>query len=81
MTDIESRVTKLIAEHLDVNPSDVKRDSRFTDDLGADSLDHVELVMAFEEEFAIEIPDSSAEKIVKVGDAIDYIEEQVKKAA
>jgi acyl carrier protein len=81
MNDIESRVTKLVAEHLDVDPVKVKKDARFTDDLGADSLDRVELVMAFEEEFSIEIPDSSAEKIIKVGDAISYIEEQLKKAA
>ncbi len=81
MSDIETRVTKLIAEHLDVDPAKVKRDARFTDDLGADSLDQVELVMAFEEEFGIEIPDSSAEKILKVDDAIAYIEEQLKKAA
>lgn len=81
MSDIETRVTKLIAEHLDVDPAKVKRDARFTDDLGADSLDQVELVMAFEEEFGIEIPDNNAEKILKVDDAIVYIEEQLKKAA
>ncbi len=81
MSDIETRVTKLIAEHLDVDPAKVKKDARFTDDLGADSLDQVELVMAFEEEFGIEIPDNSAEKILKVDDAIVYIEEQLKKAA
>ncbi|MDF3048291.1 MAG: acylcarrier protein [Candidatus Midichloriaceae bacterium] len=81
MSDIETRVTKLIAEHLDVDPAKVKRDARFTDDLGADSLDQVELVMAFEEEFSIEIPDNNAEKIVKVEDAIMFIEEQLKKAA
>jgi acyl carrier protein len=81
MSDIETRVTKLIAEHLDVDPAKVKRDARFMDDLGADSLDQVELVMAFEEEFSIEIPDSNAEKILKVDDAINYIEEQLKKAA
>ncbi|MCE2992214.1 MAG: acyl carrier protein [Candidatus Jidaibacter sp.] len=81
MSDIETRVTKLIAEHLDVDPAKVKKDARFTDDLGADSLDQVELVMAFEEEFSIEIPDNNAEKIVKVEDAIVFIEEQLKKAA
>jgi acyl carrier protein len=54
MNDIETRVTKLIAEHLDVDPSKVKREAKFTDDLGADSLDQVEMVMAFEEEFGIE---------------------------
>lgn len=81
MSDIETRVTKLIAEHLDVDPSKVKRDAKFTDDLGADSLDQVEMVMAFEEEFGIEIPDNEAEKIAKVDDAINFIEEQLKKAA
>lgn len=81
MSEIATRVIKLIAEHLDVDPAKVKIDARFTDDLGADSLDQVELVMAFEEEFGIEIPDSNAEKILKVEDAIVYIEEQLKKAA
>lgn len=81
MSDIETRVTKLIAEHLDVDTSKVKRDAKFTDDLGADSLDQVEMVMAFEEEFGIEIPDSQAEKIVKVEDAIKFIEDQLQKAA
>ncbi len=81
MSDIETRVTKLIAEHLDVDPAKVKREARFTDDLGADSLDQVELVMAFEEEFGIEIPDNMAEKIVKVEDAITFIQEQVNKAS
>lgn len=81
MSDIQTRVVKLIAEHLDVDPAKVKLDARFTDDLGADSLDQVEMVMAFEEEFSIEIPDSNAEKIVKVEDAIKYIEEQLQKAA
>jgi acyl carrier protein len=81
MSDIQTRVVKLIAEHLDIDPSKVKSDARFTDDLGADSLDQVEMIMAFEEEFGIEIPDNSAEKIVKVEDAIKYIEEQTNKAA
>ncbi|MCE2993597.1 MAG: acyl carrier protein [Alphaproteobacteria bacterium] len=81
MNDIETRVTKLIAEHLDVDPSKVKREAKFTDDLGADSLDQVEMVMAFEEEFGIEIPDNEAEKIAKVEDAIKFIEAQLQKAA
>jgi acyl carrier protein len=79
--DIQSRVVKLIAEHLDVDMSKVKKDAKFTDDLGADSLDQVEMVMAFEEEFGVEIPDAQAEKIVKVEDAITFIEEQLKKSA
>jgi acyl carrier protein len=79
MSDIETRVFKLVAEHLDVDATTIKLDSRFRDDLGADSLDQVELVMAFEDEFGIEIPDGAAEKIVKVGDAISYIKEQLEK--
>ncbi len=82
MTDIETRVIKLIADHLDVSIEQVsKMDAKFTDDLGADSLDQVEMIMAFEEEFGIEIPDSQAEKIVKVEDAISFIKEQLKKVA
>jgi acyl carrier protein len=81
MSDIESRVIKLVSEHLDVDASKVKPDARFSDDLGADSLDQVELVMAFEDEFNIEIPDNVAEKILKVEDAINYIKNQSNKAA
>ena len=80
MSDIETRVVKLVSEHLDVDADKVRADASFTDDLGADSLDQVEIVMAFEEEFGIEIPDNSAEKIQKVGDAIKFIEEQINKA-
>jgi len=68
-------VKEVVVEQLNVNPDEVKEDSKFVEDLGADSLDVVELVMALEEKFDIEIPDSDAEKIVTVGDAIKYIEE------
>jgi acyl carrier protein len=81
MSEVQTRVVKLVAEHLDVDPSKVQAESRFQEDLGADSLDQVEMVMAFEEAFSIEIPDNAAEKIVKVSDAVKFIEEQVKKAA
>ncbi len=72
-------VKKLIAEQLNVNVEDVKEDSSFMEDLGADSLDTVELVMALEEEFGIEIPDEDAEKIRTVGQAVNYIKENAKK--
>ncbi len=68
------KVNSIIVEQLGVDPDAVKPEASFTDDLGADSLDIVELVMAFEEEFGIEIPDEDAEQIAKVGDAIAYIE-------
>ena len=71
---IEERVKKVIEEQLSVNQDQITRDASFIDDLGADSLDTVELVMALEEEFGLEIPDEDAEKITKVGEAIDYIE-------
>ena len=71
--DIERRVTKIVIEHLGVDRSKVSESAKFVKDLGADSLDKVELVMAFEEEFGCEIPDDQAEKIVTVGDAIDYL--------
>jgi acyl carrier protein len=71
---IEERVKSIIVEQLGVDEEEVNPDASFIDDLGADSLDTVELVMAFEEEFGIEIPDEDAEKITKVGDAIKYIE-------
>ena len=67
------RVTKLVVEQLDVKPEEVKPEASFTDDLGADSLDVVELVMAFEEEFSVDIPDEDVEKITTVGTAVDYI--------
>ena len=74
MSDISSRVTKIVIEHLGVDEAKVIESASFIDDLGADSLDTVELVMAFEEEFGSEISDSEAEKILTVGDAIKFIE-------
>jgi acyl carrier protein len=71
--DIEARVKKIVAEQLGANEADVKNESSFVDDLGADSLDTVELVMALEEEFGCEIPDEEAEKITNVQQAIDYV--------
>jgi acyl carrier protein len=71
--NIAERVQKITVEHLDVDASKVEPKASFIDDLGADSLDIVELVMAFEEEFDIEIPDDAAETIQTVGDAIDFI--------
>lgn len=76
MDEIFNKVKKIVADQLSVNEADVQIDSTFIDDLGADSLDIVELIMAFEEEFAIEIPDDAAEKIKTVKDAVDYIEKQ-----
>ena len=72
--DISQKVKKMVAEHLGVEEENVTDESNFIDDLGADSLDTVELVMAFEEEFGSEISDSEAEKILTVGDAIKFIE-------
>ena len=76
MSDITDRVKKIVVEHLNVDEGKVSDDSSFIDDLGADSLDTVELVMAFEEEFDIEIPDEAAEGIATVGDAVKFIEEK-----
>ncbi len=73
--DVASKVKQIIAEQLGVDEPEIKAESNFVDDLGADSLDQVELVMAFEEEFGIEIPDEEAEKITTVKTAIDYVEE------
>ena len=73
MSDVLSRVTKMVVEHLDVEEEKVVGNAHFIDDLGADSLDNVELVMAFEEEFGSEISDSEAEKILTVGDAVNFI--------
>ncbi|MBL0318801.1 MAG: acyl carrier protein [Alphaproteobacteria bacterium] len=81
MSDIETRVKKIVSEHLDVEEESIASNASFIDDLGADSLDQVELVMAFEEEFGIEIPDEVAEKIVRVEDAVKYIEEQTQQNA
>ena len=74
---LEDRVRDLIVDQLGVSPDEVKREASFIDDLGADSLDTVELIMAFEEEFGIEIPDEDAEKMSTVGDAIEYLEKHV----
>ena len=76
MADIESRVREIIVNELGVEASKVTREASFVEDLGADSLDTVELVMAFEEEFELEIPDEDAEKMATVGDAIKYLEEK-----
>jgi acyl carrier protein len=78
MATIEERVKKIIAEQLGVNESEITNESSFVDDLGADSLDTVELVMALEEEFGTEIPDDEAEKITTVQQAIDYIQSHAK---
>ncbi len=78
MSDIDQRVKKIVAEQLGANEADVKNASSFVDDLGADSLDTVELVMALEEEFDCEIPDEEAEKITTVQLAIDYINTNLK---
>ena len=74
MASVAERVKNLVVEQLGVNAEQVTPEATFVDDLGADSLDTVELVMAFEEEFDMEIPDEEAEKIVSVGKAIEYIE-------
>lgn len=78
MSDIEQRVKKIVSEQLGANEADVKNASSFVDDLGADSLDTVELVMALEEEFDCEIPDEDAEKITTVQQAIDYVNANLK---
>ena len=75
MSGTADRVKKIVVEHLGVEQDKVTEDASFIDDLGADSLDIVELVMAFEEEFGVEIPDDAAEKITTVRDAIDYIDQ------
>jgi acyl carrier protein len=78
MADIVAKVKKIISEQLGVPEADVKPESSFVNDLGADSLDTVELVMALEEEFGVEIPDEDAEKIATVQNAIDYITAKAK---
>jgi acyl carrier protein len=77
MSETGDRVKKIVIEHLGVEAEKVTEDASFIDDLGADSLDRVELVMAFEEEFSIEIPDEAAERIETVGDAVTFIESKV----
>ena len=76
MSDVAERVKKIVVEHLGVDEDKVVEGASFIDDLGADSLDTVELVMAFEEEFGIEIPDDAAEKILTIKNAVDFIESQ-----
>ena len=76
--ELEERVKKIIVDQLGVKPDEVKPESSFIEDLGADSLDTVELVMAFEEEFGLEIPDEEAEKITNVQQAIDYVKAHLK---
>jgi acyl carrier protein len=78
MSDIAKRVTEIIIDKLSVEESEVTKEASFTNDLGADSLDTVELIMEFEKEFNISIPDEQAEKISTVGDAITYIEAHAK---
>ncbi|MBQ5766630.1 MAG: acyl carrier protein [Burkholderiaceae bacterium] len=73
MNDIEQRVKKVVAEQLSINEADIKNESAFIEDLGADSLDTVELVMALEDAFKVEIPDDQQEKLRTVQDAIDFI--------
>ena len=75
MSDIAERIKKIVIEHLDVEADKVSESASFIDDLGADSLDNVELVMAFEEEFGVEIPDDAAETIQTVGDAVKFVSE------
>ncbi len=77
MSNVSERVKKIVVEHLGVDEAKVTESASFIDDLGADSLDTVELVMAFEEEFGCSIPDDAAEKIRTVKDAVDFIEKQV----
>ena len=77
MSDTVERVKKIVVEHLGVEEDKVTPNASFVDDLGADSLDTVELVMAFEEEFGVEIPDEAAEKILTIQDAINFIEQHV----
>ena len=78
MSEIAEKVKAIIVEKLSVDAAEVKEEASFTNDLGADSLDTVELIMEFEKEFGISIPDDKAEKISTVGDAISYIEENAK---
>jgi acyl carrier protein len=77
MSDTLERVRKIVIDHLDADPDKVTEKASFIDDLGADSLDNVELVMAFEEEFDVEIPDDAAEHIQTVGDAVKFIDEKL----
>ena len=78
MSEVLNKVSKIIVDHLGVEESKIVESANFINDLGADSLDQVELVMAFEEEFGVEIPDDAAEKITTVGKAVEYISQNVK---
>tara|TARA_B100001123_G_C14786219_1_gene818613 strand:- start:13 stop:249 length:237 start_codon:yes stop_codon:yes gene_type:complete len=78
MSEVEAKVKKIVVDHLGADEAKVTPDAKFIDDLGADSLDTVELVMAFEEEFGVEIPDDAAETIITVQNAIDYLEKNKK---
>ncbi|HKT50229.1 MAG TPA: acyl carrier protein [Candidatus Angelobacter sp.] len=78
MPSVEEKVNQIVIEQLGVEPSEVTPEASFVDDLGADSLDRVELVMAFEESFGLEIPDEDAEKIMTVQDAVEYIQRHAK---
>lgn len=78
MPSVEEKVSQIVIEQLGVEPSEVTPEASFVDDLGADSLDRVELVMAFEESFGLEIPDEDAEKIVTVENAVEYIQRHAK---
>ena len=80
MTDISQRVKKIVVDHLGVDEAKVVENARFVDDLGADSLDQVELVMKFEDEFGCEIPDDAAEKLTTIQSAISYIQSQAANA-
>lgn len=77
MSDVEERVKKIIIEHLGVDPEKVVPQASFMNDLGADSLDSVELVMEFEEEFGVDVPDDAADGILTVGDAVRFIEQKL----
>jgi acyl carrier protein len=77
MSDVFERVKSIVVKHLETSPDKVTDKASFIDDLGADSLDNVELVMAFEEEFSVEIPDDAAEHIQTVGDAVKFIESKL----
>lgn len=79
MNTVEARVRKIVVEQLGIKEDELKNDASFVDDLGADSLDTVELVMALEEEFETEIPDEKAEKITNIEQAVQYIEENLRK--
>ena len=81
MSDVMARIKKVVAKNLEVDEARITPDSKFVDDLGADSLDQVELIMAFEAEFNIEIPDDKAEKIQTIADAVNYVSENSKEKA